>query len=124
MEGIAKEITEMQKLPKQFYEVTGEATASGSIFIELDFMKGIVKEMAGMQKPPQANVQHPNIIKSLEVYDSPPHTLQQIYSGKSRSSPWRLSHSVATLLLQQPSARLAVMSKRSSATSVGTWIQK
>ena len=53
MEGIAKEITAMQKLPKQFYEVTGEATASGSIFIELDFMKGIVKEMAGMQKPPK-----------------------------------------------------------------------
>ena len=84
MEGIAKEITAMQKLPKQFYEVTGEATASGSIFIELDFMKGIVKEMAGMQKPSKPMHEHPNIIKSLEVYNSPSHTLLRQDEGNSQ----------------------------------------
>ena len=51
MKGIVKEITVMQKLPRQFYEATGNNNSP--ICIELDFMKGIVKEMAGMQKPPK-----------------------------------------------------------------------
>ena len=45
---------------------------------DFDFMKGIVKEISVMQKLSKPMYEHPNIIKLLEVYNSPSHTLLQM----------------------------------------------